>query len=99
MDRKKRRARKATLEIGGTEFQFDAPGFKKVPRGQDGPPDLYWAAADDAVAAGYPTKTVPIEVDLSNAAKAIEGISLRCHEQQAEMLAWLDGERDDRSRS
>jgi hypothetical protein len=98
MDRKRRRARKATLEIGGVVHEFEAPGFKKVLRGQDVPPDLYWAAADDAVAAGYPTKTVPIDVDFSNAAQAIESISVRCRELQFEMLAWLDGERDDEAR-
>ena len=98
MDRKKRRTRKATLEIGGIVHEFEAPGFKKVPRGDDAPLDLYWAAADDAVDAGYPTKTVPIKVDLSNVTLAIDSISLRCHELQADMLAWLDGERDDRSR-
>lgn len=98
MDRKKRRVRKATLEIGGIVHEFEAPGFKKVPRGEDAPLDLYWAAADDAVDAGYPTKTVPIEVDLSNAQQAIEYISARCRELQTEMLTWLDGDRDDAAR-
>lgn len=95
---KKRRARLSTLVIDGTEYKFSAPGFKKASRGEDKPLDLYWQAADDAIDAGYPTKTVPLQIDLSEPTSAIEQIQKRCSELQAEMLTWLDGDRDDRAR-
>ena len=98
MEQKKRRIRQSTLEIDGTEYRFSAPGFKKADRGGDNPTDYYWQAADDAVEAGYPTKTVPLEVDFSDPHSAIARIEERCRELHAEMLAWLDGDRDDRAR-
>jgi hypothetical protein len=98
VERKKRRIRKSALVIGGIKHRFRAPGFKKADRGVDNTPDYYWQAADDAVEAGYPTKTVPLEIDFSDPASAVARIEQRCHELQAEMLTWLDGDRDDRAR-
>ena len=99
MEPKKRRIRQSMLVIDGTEYRFSAPGFKKADRGEDKPPDYYWQAADDAVDAGYPTKTVPLEIDFSDPQSAIDRIEQRCRELQAEMLAWLDGDRDDRAQA
>lgn len=98
MEPKKRRVRQSTLVIDGTEYRFSAPGFKRTDREGDNSPDYYWQAADDAVEAGYPTKTVPIKVDFSDPHAAIARIEERCGELHAEMLAWLDGDRDDRAR-
>lgn len=92
------RIRQSTLVVGGIEHKFNAPGFKKINRGEDRPLDLYWQASDDAIEAGYRPKTVPLAVDLSEPLTAIELIQRRCGELQAQMFAWLDGERDDRAR-
>jgi hypothetical protein len=99
----RRRRRTVTLKLNNSEYRFEAPGFKSIRR-VDGMPDLYWVAPNDAVAAGYPTKTVRIHVDASSAednqqAEAIIAkIASECHSQQNAVLAWLDGEQDDRER-
>jgi hypothetical protein len=62
-------------------------------------PDLYWAAADDAVDAGYPAKTVRIHLPPDATDEEIIAIVVAvCRKQQNEMLKWLDGGADDRER-
>jgi integrase len=84
--------------VAETTYEFIAPGFKKTDRKDGSPLEIRWQAADDAIAAGYPIKSVPIKVDLSEPQAAIDKIVEECGRQQAEMLAWLDGDRDDRAR-
>ena len=98
MEATKHRTRQSTLVIEGTEYKFNAPGFKKIKRGRGKPLDLYWQASEDAIEFGYRPKTMPLAFDFAQPDTAIELIQRRCGELQAQMLAWLDGERNDRAR-
>jgi hypothetical protein len=99
---KRRRKKLSTATIAGEEFKIYAPGFKAILRKGEDVPSPYWVADEDAVNSGYPTKTVPIPVRLGignmapcDVAAAIEE---ECQKQQSAMLAWMDGEVDDRQR-
>jgi hypothetical protein len=101
-DEKRRRRKLSKITVAGEIFEVYAPGFRPIQRKGLQYPTPYWIASKDAVAKGYPTKTVPIPVGLgpgnmppADVAKAIEE---ECQKQQAAMLAWLDGETDDKAR-
>jgi hypothetical protein len=76
------------LTIAGQLVLLDAPGLKAVRRG-NGRYDLYWVAAEDAVARGYPTKTRRLFIDLSDPSAA-PAICEICQAEQSAMRAWLD---------
>lgn len=78
----------AKLTIAGQLVLLDAPGLKVVRRG-NGRYDLYWVAAEDAVARGYPTKTRRLFVDLSDPSTG-PAICDICQAEQGAMSAWLD---------
>lgn len=99
---KRRRKKLSTVRIAGEEFKIHAPGFKAILRKGEDIARPYWVADEDAVNSGYPTKTVPIPVGLGvgnmppcDVAAVIED---ECQKQQNAMLAWLDGDVDDKER-
>lgn len=102
INEKQRRRKLSKIVIAGETFEVYAPGFRAIQRQGLKYPTPYWIASKDAVASGYPTKTVPIPVGLGpgnmpadEVAKAIEE---ECQKQHAAMLAWLDGGTDDKAR-
>jgi hypothetical protein len=96
---RQRRRRLAKLKLGETVYSIDAPGLKAIRRPLKHFPDLYWAAAEDAVNNGYPTKTVRIHPPIKASHEEIIALAVSvCRAQQAAMLAWLDGEDDDKER-
>jgi hypothetical protein len=96
------RKKLSTVRIAGEEFKIHAPGFKAILRKGEEIARAYWVADEDAINSGYPTKTVPIPVGLGvgnmppcDVAAVIEE---ECQKQQSAMLAWLDGDVDDKER-
>jgi hypothetical protein len=94
-----RRRRLAKLRLGDTVYSVEAPGLKVVQRPLKITADLYWTAADDAVNNGYLTKTVRIHLKPgATDEEIIAQVVAVCRAQQNAMLAWLDGEDDDKER-
>jgi hypothetical protein len=95
----RRRRKLAKLKLGGTTYSIEAPGLKCISRSGHALPDLYWVADEKAVNAGYPTKTVRIHLHKNGSHdEIIELVKSTCRSEQNAMLAWLDGEKDDRER-
>jgi hypothetical protein len=63
------------------------PGLKRMKR-HNGRVDLYWIADEEAVKAGFPTKTVRLHYDIADAADAAE-CGHRCQILRAEMREWM----------
>src|ERR1700754_1199113 len=97
---KRRRKKLSTVRIAGEEFKIHAPGFKAILRKGEDVARPYWVADEDAVNSGYSTKTVPIPVGLGvgnlASCEVAAVIEDECQKQQSAMLAWLDGDGDDK---
>ena len=101
MNARRQRHRKSCLEIGGVEHELDAPGLKLIRRGLLS--NVYWACDESEEFKGYRPRTVRIHVDLSVAdphevAAVIATVEEICNREQQAMLAWADGNIDDKQR-